>query len=160
MIKLLGLLFSFIFLYGDETIYILPDQQGRFVHQLSQAFKNSSQQILIASPRFNHTELKKGILQAAKHGNNVTMILCNLQNDPLSMVQYERINLYRYTAHPFDKSIIFIDNTLVCTLSGSIVKERLTSTRSHIRCSDERRDIESARHSLKALFVHSKLYLE
>ncbi len=160
MIKLLGLLFTFALLYSRETNYILPDQQSRFVHQLGQAFKNSPEQILIASPAFNHTELKKRLLQAAKHGSNITMIISNLHNDPLSMVQYEHVNLYRYTAYPLDKSIILIDNTFVCTLSGTLEEDRLTSIHSYIRCSDERRDIASARHSLKTLFEHSKPYLE
>ena len=160
MIKLLGLLFTVTLLYSGETIYILPDHQTRFVHQLNQSFKKGSKQIVIAAPSFNHSELKKGLLQAANHGSNVTMILCNLQNDPLSMVQYERITLHRYTAHPFDTSIILIDNTLVCTLSGSIDQERSTSTRSRIRCSDDIQEIESVRHSLKLLYTDSKPYLE
>lgn len=160
MIKLLGLLFSFTILYSGETIYILPDQQSRFVHQLGQALKSSSEKIVVVSPSFNHSELKKRILQAAKHGTNVTMLLCSFQNDPLSMVQYEHVDLYRYTAHPFNQSIILVDNTLVCSLSGAINEEHLISTRSRIRCSDEPREIESLRHALKPLFEHSKPYLE
>lgn len=160
MIKLLGLLFTFTFLYSGETIYILPAQQSRFVHQLNQVFKNASERIVILSPAFNHSELKKGILQAAKHGTDITMFIQNLQNDPLSMIQYEHINLYHYTPTPRDTSIILVDNTYVCTLSGTIDEARLKSAHTTIRCSDEPQKIELLNNSLNLHFTHSKPYLE
>lgn len=159
MIKLIGLLFTFTLLYSGETIYILPDQHSYCVHELSQAIKNASEDVLVISPSFNHTELKKGILQAAKRGKKITIIIKELHKDPLSMVQYDHVNLY-HTSHAFDNSTLIIDNTLVCTFSGAIEEERLKYTRLHIRCSDDPREIELVRRSLKPLVTYSKPYLE
>jgi hypothetical protein len=159
MIKYLGLLFSFTLLYSGETIYILPDQHSYCVHQLSQAIKNASGHILVISPSFNHSELKKVLLQAAKRGEKVTIIVKELHKDPLSMVQYDHINLNR-ASYTFENSTLIIDDTLVCTFSGAIEKERLKSTRSYIRCSDEQKKIELVRRSLNPLIEHSKPYLE
>jgi len=159
MIKLLGLLFTFTLLYGGETIYILPDQHSYCVHELNQAIKNASEEILVISPSFNHTELKKGILQAAKRGKKIIIIVKELHKDPLSMVQYDHVNLYR-TSHAFDTSTLIIDNTLVCTFAGAIEEERLKSARLNIRCSDDLEKIELVRQSLKPLVTYSKPYLE
>jgi len=159
MIKLLGLLFTFTLLYGKESVYLFPDQHSYCVHQLTQALKNTSERILVISPSFNHAELKKGILEAAKHGKKVTLVLYDLHKDPLSMVQYENIDLYR-TSHPFHSSALIIDNTLVCTFSGPIEKENFSSTRSSIRCSDEPKKIEWIRRSLQPLINSAKPYLE
>jgi hypothetical protein len=159
MIKFLGLLFTFTFIYSEETIYILPDHHSRFIHQLGKALKKSSGEIIIVSPSLNHSELKKEILQSAKRGNNIKMILSDLRNDPLSMVQYDHINLY-HTSYTFNNTTLIIDNSLVCTFSGTIEEDRLKSTRSHIRCSDEPRDIELVRRSLKPLMKYSKPYLK
>jgi hypothetical protein len=153
MIKLLGLLFTFTLLYGGETIYILPDQHSYCVHELNQAIKNASEEILVISPSFNHTELKKGILQAAKRGKKITIIVKELHKDPLSMVQYDHVNLY-HTSHTFDNTTLIIDNTLVCTFAGAIEEERLKSAHLNIRCSDD------LRQSLKPLATYSKPYLE
>jgi hypothetical protein len=159
MIKLLGLLFTFSLLYSKESVYHFPDQHSYCIHQLGQALKNASEHILLISPSFNHSELKKGILQAAKHGKKVTLVLYNLHKDPLSMVQYEHINLYR-TSYTFDNSTIIIDNTLVCTFSGPIEEEEFSSVRSSIRCSDDPQKIEWIRRSLKPLINSAKPYLE
>jgi hypothetical protein len=158
MIKLLGLLFIFGALYGEENIFQLPDQHSRFVHQLSRALKNSSD-LLIITPAYQHSALKKGILDAAKRGTMVTLIVQDLQGDPLSMVQYERITLYT-TRAPLLQTIILIDGTLACTSDGAIREDDFGSKRSLIRCSDDPETIRTLRHAQHSIMNHSKLYLE
>ncbi|HZF69270.1 hypothetical protein [Sulfuricurvum sp.] len=159
MIKLLGLLFTITLLYGKESVYLFPDQHSYCVYQLNKAMKNASERIIVISHSFNHPELKKGILQAAKHGKNVTLVLNDLHRDALSMVQYDHIELYS-TPHPFDTSTLIIDHSLVCTFPGAIEEEDFSFIRSSIRCSDNPKTIEQIRRSLNPLISSAKLYLE
>lgn len=158
MIKLLGLLFIFSALFGEENIFQLPDHQSRFIHQLSRALKNSSD-VLIITSSYHHSALKKGILDAAKRGSSVTLIVHDLQGDPLSMVQYERINLYT-SRTPLPQTIILIDGTLACTSEGPISEEYFSSKCSIIRCSEDRETIKILRYAQHPIISHSKRYLE
>lgn len=158
MIKLLGLLFSFIALYGGEILFHTPNQHSSFIYQLNTLFKNASH-ILIVTPSFNHSELQKGVLKAAKHGSHITLIVHDLKGGPLSMVQYTGVDLYT-SASPLEQSAIIIDERLVCTLNGAIDQEDFSSKHSYIRCNDDPEIIQAVRHALFPVLASSKLYLE
>ncbi|MDD2950885.1 MAG: hypothetical protein PHU29_08870, partial [Sulfuricurvum sp.] len=89
----------------------------------------------------------------------ITLIVKELHKDPLSMVQYNHINLY-HIPYPFNTSTIIIDDTLVCTFPGAIEEEGFSSIHSTIRCSDEPKKIEWIRRSLQPLISSAKPYLE
>ena len=158
MIKLLILLSLFIPLLAQERLYHTPDHHSRFTYDLNRLLKNSTQ-IGIISPSFNHSALKKGILQSAKRGSLVTLVVNNPKADPLSMVQYERINLNIYS-HPLHQSVFLIDDSLVCTMDGEIDEETLSSQKYLIRCSDDKHTLQAMKRSFTAILNRSKPYLE
>jgi predicted transcriptional regulator len=152
------ILFIYKSLYGEQITYCLPDQHSRFLHELHQHFKTSST-ITIISPSFHHSEFKKELQNVAKHGCTVSLILNNLRGDPLSMVQYQYLNLY-HTSLPINQSTIFVDNTLVCTLSTPIDEERFMLEHTSVQCSNAQDVIQSIRHTLKPVMLRSEPYLK
>lgn len=158
MIKLLIPLFLFVPLFSQEKLYSIPDHHTLFTEEFNHLCKKSSH-IWIITPSFNHTEIKKGILSAAKKSSYISLVVNNPQGDPLSLVQYERINLYTYE-HPIEQSILMIDNSFVCTLKGAFEKEALASQKHLIRCSDNPDDIRALRQSMVPILKHSKNYLK
>lgn len=158
MIKFLILLSLFIPLLSQERLYLTPDHHSRFTYDLNRLLKNSAH-IQIISPSFNHAPLRKGILQSAKSGSLVTLVVNNPKSDPLSMVQYERINLYTYS-YPLHQSIFLIDDSFVCTMDGEVDEETLSSQKHLIRCSDNLHTIQTIKRSFRAILKHSKPYLE
>lgn len=158
MIKLLGLLFTFITLYGEETLFPLPDHHALFVYQLNKVLKDASH-LLILTPSFNHPPLEKGILNAAKRGSVVTLIVHNPQGASLSMVQYERINLFTIPI-AVEHSVFLVDDSLVCTVDGAINEKAFASAHSPIQCSNDSGKIKAIRSSILPIMKHSKGYLE
>lgn len=158
MIKLLGLLFSFITLYGEETLFPLPNHHTLFVHHLNNALKDASH-ILIITPSFNHSLLEKGILNAAKRGSVITLIVHNPRGPSLSMVQYERINLYTIPI-AVEESVFLVDDTLVCTVDGAVHDEKFASKHSPIRCSNDSVKIKAIRSSILPAIKQAQGYLE
>jgi len=158
MIKLLILLSLFIPLLSQERLYLTPDHHSRFTYDLNHLLKKSTH-ITILTPSFSHSALQKAILQRAKRGSTVTFVVNDPQGDPLTMVQYERINLYIYS-HPMHQSIFLLDDSLVCTLDGNVDEDNLSSQHHLIRCSDNRRTIQTINRSFIAILKHSKPYLE
>jgi hypothetical protein len=157
MIKLLAILFIFISLYGKENIYYFPDHHSRFLHELHQSFKTSST-IIIISPSFHHSALKKELQNAAKHGCTVSLILNDLRGDPLSMVQYQHLILY-HTSSPIHHSTILVDNSLACTLSTPIDEERFAFAHARIQCCDSLDTVQRIRHTMQPL-LSSEPYLK
>jgi len=158
MIKLLRLLFTFVTLYGGEILFPLPNHHTLFVHQLKKALKDAPR-ILIITPSFNHPLLEKEILNAAKRGSDVTLMVHDPRGNPLSMVQYERINLYTIP-RAVEQSVFLIDDTLVCTVDGAIHEKEFASKHSPIRCSDDSGKIKAIRYSIHPVMKHSRSYLE
>ena len=158
MIKLLILLSLFIPLLGQEKLYRLPDHHSRFTYDLNHILKKSTH-ITISSPSFNHSALKKAVLQRARKGSSITFVVNNPKGDPLTMVQYERINLY-VSSHPIHQTLFLIDDSLVCTLDGNFDEEELSSQHHLIRCSDDQHTIQTLKGSFIAILKHSKPYLE
>lgn len=160
MIKLLGILLPFALLFSQEKSFLLPDQQALFVHFLTQEFKTASHSIVVLTPRFNHADLKKALLHGARKGSAVTLIVQDLKGDPLSLVQYERINLLFYNARRLEGSAVIIDERLACTLPLSIEQERSSNHAALVRCSDERDAIISLHSTLQPLIKRSTPYLK
>ena len=158
MIKLLIPLFLFIPLFSLEKLYSIPDHHTLFTYEFNRLCKKSSH-IQIITPSFNHTEIKKGILNAAKQGSYISLVVNDPHGGPLSMVQYEGINLYTY-AHPIEQSILMIDNSFVCTLDGTFDEEILGSQHHLIRCSDNPVHIRALKQSIIPILKHAKIYLE
>ncbi len=160
MIKLLGILLPFALLFAQEKSFLLPDQQNLFVHFLAQELKSASHRIVVLTPRFNHADLKKALLHGARKGSAVTLIVQDLKGDPLSLVQYERIDLLFYNARKLEGSTVIIDEHLACTLPLAIEQERFSNHASLVRCSDEHDAIISLHSALQPLIKRSIPYLK
>lgn len=160
MIKLIGPLFAFSLLYGGQNVFLLPDQGSVFTQQLSQALRRSRDPVLILTPSFNHPVLKKALLQGAKKGNTVTLITQRLDPASLSIVQYENVLLYRYTARALEGSLVVVGNRLLCTLPSALDQESLCETAALARCSDDPDEIDAMRRSIIPLLKRSRPYLE
>lgn len=160
MIKLLGILLPFVLLFAQEKSFLLPDQQNLFVHFLAQELKTASHSIVVITPRLNHADLKKALLHGARKGSAVTLIVQDLKGDPLSLVQYERINLLFYNARKLEGSTLIIDERLACTLPLAIEQERFSNHAALVRCSDEHDTIISLHSALQPLIKRSTPYLK
>jgi len=158
MIKLLVLLFIFVPIYAQETIFKLPDNHSRFLHQLDYSFKTASQ-ILVITPSLHHSDLNKKLLTAIKKGSTVTLIVHDSEGDPLSLIQYQNVELY-LSSLPLNQTLILVDDALVCTSNVTISKEFFTSRHSVIRCSDNHNKIDSIRNAASPLIQNAKPYLE
>lgn len=150
----------FALLYAQPALFLLPDQHSRFVHGLVQTLKEGPESLLIITPTFRHAEVKKAILKGAQEGSHITLVVQHLVGDPLSMAQYQNIDLYTYTARPLRESVILIDNRLVCTLPGGIDAEQLGQNASLIRCSDDPSETAVYRSALLPLLKRSHKYLK
>lgn len=160
MIKLPALLLPFALLYGDQTLFLMPDEQSRFTHHLTHALKERPAPILIITPSFRHSEVKKALLQEARKGSRITLIAQNLSGDPLSIAQYENTDLYTYTARLLHASIILIGNRHVCTFPGGVDEESLRERVSIIRCSDDPAEVAAYRTALVPLLGRARQYLK
>jgi len=160
MIKLLLLLFSFTFAYTANIVYLFPDEQTKFVHDLSRKLSAASSQILILSPSLSHSEIKKSILTAAKKGIPVKLIVNNPKGDPLYMLQYSNIDLSLYDKRVMEGTIVIVDNTFICTSPGAINQEKFASNRLLIRCSNDTDEINLIQNLLSDTLKHSSPYLK
>lgn len=152
------LLSLFIPLLSEERDYQFPDHHTRFSYELSRLCKKSTR-IQIITPSFNHSVLKKGILNGATKGSKITLVVNDPHGDPLSMIQYAGINLYTYS-HPLKQSIFIIDDLLTCTLNGNIDQESFESNKLLIRCSDDPNKIHAIKLAIAPIFQEAKPYLE
>ncbi len=160
MIKLLLILFPFLLLFGEETAFLLPDEQSRLTHTLSKVIKHTSNECLIQTPSLNHPDLKKALQYAASRRHNVTLIVQDLKGDPLSLVQYEGVNLFFYNARKLHGTVILIDDHYACTLPIPLDKERFSGDTSIALCSDDENTLQSLRRSLAPIQKRSSLYLK
>lgn len=150
----------FALLFAQEKSFLLPDQQGLFVHFLAQELKSTSHRIVLLTPRFSHSDLKKALLHGARKGSAVTLIVQDLKGDPLSLVQYERIDLFVYNARKLEGSTVIIDERLACALPLAIEQERFGNHAALVRCSDEPDAIISLHSALQPIIKRSTPYLK
>lgn len=158
MIKLLVLLFIFVSIYAQETIFKLPDNHSRFLHKLDRSFKTASQ-ILIITPSLHHSDFSKKLLSAIKKGSMVKLIVHNSGGDPLSLIQYQNVELY-LSSLPLNQTLILVDDSLVCMSDIAVREDLYSSEHSLIRCSDNQNKIDSVRNASHPLIQYAKPYLE
>ncbi|MEW5831585.1 MAG: hypothetical protein AB1763_01950 [Campylobacterota bacterium] len=157
MIKLLGFLFPFALLLGNETFFLLPDDQSRMLAFLSESLRKSDDPVLVATPRLHLPELNKLLVKAARNGSRVTLLLSDPQGDPLNLIQYRGIELLLYRARPMEGSVLLIGKRSVCTFPIPLVSEAAESEAALVRCSEE---ASEARKALIPLLRRSRPYLE
>ena len=160
MIKLLGLLFPITLLYGEATLFLLPDDQSRFLDQLSRALKKGSDQVLVITPSFHHPQIRKALLEGIKRGNSLTLVTQEANGDPLSIVQYERTGFYTCPSRLLKGSVIVVGNRLVCTFPGSIESDEMGNAASIVRCSDDSAETAAYRSALMPVLRRSVPYLK
>lgn len=160
MIKILLFLLSFSLAHGDTVDYLLPDSHADFSHTLEEALKHARNEILVITPALHHASLKRAALEGVKRGASMTLIVQSLKGDPLSLAQYERVDVRTLGGRTLDGSIIFIDNRFACTLPHSVDAELFSLHASLIQCSDDAIKINALRSALSPLIKRSKSYLE
>ncbi len=158
MIKLLLILFSFISVFGADTPFILPNNHSALLYYLGTYFKNA-QSIVIVSPAFNHTELKKKIEKSAQKGSQVTLIVANPKGDPLSMIQYQNIDLI-VSPVQLHETTFLVDERMMCSFNGKIDEEEMSLSKRDVRCSDHKEVIAQHYVIVKTLRQKAKPYLE
>lgn len=158
MIKLLVLLFIFVSISAHETVFKLPDNHSRFLHELNQRFKSSSQ-ILIITPSLHHSKFSKNLISSIKKGGTVKLIVQDAHGDPLSLIQYKNVELY-LSSRPLNQTVIMMDDSLVCTGDTALNDDLFSSQHSVIRCSDTSNKIHLLQNALYPLIRNAKPYLE
>jgi len=160
MIKLLPLLLAFSLAFGENTDYLLPDNNSLFSHALKGALKHSRSGILIITPSFNHTLFKRAAIEGIKRGSSLILVVQKLKGDPLSLAQYARTDIRTLEGRSLEGSIILVDDKFACTIPESIDQEKLGDSAALIRCSNDEREITSLRKALAPLLARSKSYLK
>lgn len=158
MIKLLLILTLFIPIFGTEKLYHLPNNHSALLHHISSFFKNG-QNIVILSPSFNHAELKKQLENRGKKGGHITLILNNADGYPLSMIQYQNIDLI-VSPVQLHHSVILVDEKIVCAMDGKLDEEDMTSYPHIFRCSEKSDAINTQHRLAERLVKKGKMYLE
>lgn len=158
MIKLLLPLLLLIPLYSQENTYIFPDNHSRFVHEIGQLIKKSSS-VTVITEHYHHASLSKALINSAKKGTAIKLIVHNPQGEPLSLIQYQNIDLY-LSSVPLPKTVILIDDTIACNGSTPIEEDHFSAQHLSLRCTDSVDTISALRHSLQPILHVSKRYLE
>ncbi len=160
MIKLLALFLTLSVANGQTLSYLLPDEKGLFEHTLGTHLKNANNEIVILTPSMNYPLLRTQLVRTLSKGTTLTIITQNPKNDPLALVAYRGVELSLYLARPLADTLIFIDDTTVCHLSGELNAEDLTRKTNHAICSDEADLVAAMRQNIDKIRKRSKPYLK
>lgn len=160
MIKLITLIFTITVSNANIFPFLLPDEGSHFNHYLQVLVKNAQKEIIIVTPSMNYPALNKNIIHSLSHGAHLTIIDSNQSGDPLRLIAYEGVTLYRYPARDIADTLILIDNTHICHLSGSLNEKNLGEAVSHVWCSDEPSLILAIKKQITTLLKRSKPYLQ
>lgn len=160
MIKLIALLFTINIANANIFPFLLPDEGSLFNHDLQKHLKNSQKEIVIITPSFNHPSLSKSILHSISRQGHLTLIVSKPSGDPLRFIAYQGVSLFTYTPRVLADTLILIDNSYVCHLSGSLNEKSLSDHVSSVWCSDEPSLVLSAQKQITSLKKRSKAYLE
>lgn len=144
--------------FGNDTPFILPNNHSALLHHLGVHFKKA-QSIIIVSPIFNHSDLKKKIEKSAQKGAQVTLLLNNPKGDPLSMVQYQNIELLLSPVQLHDTTVV-VDERIMCHFEGTIDEEKMSSYKQNVRCTDHKKVIEKQSAIAQTLIAKGKPYLK
>jgi hypothetical protein len=108
----------------------------------------------------NYPSLNKNIIHSLSHGGHLTIITSNPSGDPLRLIAYDGATLYVYSPRAIADTLILINNTHLCHLTGSLNEKSLGDNVSHVWCSDEPSLILSTQKQIRTLLKRSKPYLE
>ena len=160
MIKLLVILLSTTFVFGETALFLFPHDHQRFLRYWERSLAHSGGDVAIFSPEFGHSRIKSAPLGHARKGGQSTLTLQNMRGDPLAMVQYRNITLYRAPNRPMRGSTLIIADTLLCTLPVPVSEEEWGSESFLGWCSDEAETLRAAEAALAPLNASRKPYLE
>jgi hypothetical protein len=80
--------------------------------------------------------------------------------DPLSLIAYQGVDLYRYAPRAITDTLILIDNTYVCHAAGALDEKEMGNTVSTVWCSDDPILIQQTQKNINRLFQRSTPYLQ
>jgi len=160
MIKLLSLLLPIALLYGDQNLFLFPDQKNDFFHRLTQVISPHAERITLITPSFNQPQVKKLLLKKVRQGTHVDLIVQTINPTAAGMVQYDRINLLLYRPRPLDGSVILIDERYACFLGAPFEETHLSDDASFVRCSDDPDEIRALQQHISLLKHRSVPYLK
>ncbi len=160
MIKLIALLLTIITANANIFPFLLPDEGSRFNHHLQTHLKNAQKEIVIITHSMNYPTLSKSIIRSLSTRGHLTLIVSKPSGDPLRLIAYEGVNLYTYPSRTLTDTLILIDNTQVCHLSGPLSEKHLTNAASSVWCSDDPSLILRMQKHVNVLLRRSAPYLE
>jgi len=160
MIKLIALIFTITTANANIFPFLLPDEGSHFNHHLQSLLKNARKEIVIVTPSMNYPSLNKNLIRVLSHGGHLTLIVSKPSGDPLRLIAYEGATLYTYTPRAVADTLILIDSTHVCHLSGSLNEKNLGDSVSSVWCSDESSLILSTQKQITTFIKRSKPYLQ
>lgn len=160
MIKLITLLFTITVANANIFPFLLPDEGSHLNHHLQQIFKNSQNEIVIVTSAMKYPSLNKSIMHSLSHGVHLSLIVTHPTGDPLHLIAYQGVNLYKYTPRPLGDTLILVDNSHVCHLSGGLNEAAMGSNLSTAWCSDDNALVLRTQQHIKTLLKRSSTYLQ
>ena len=160
MIKIIALLLTISSANANIFPFFLPDEGSRFNHHLQGLVKNSHNEIVIVTSNMNYPTLTKSIIHALSHGVHLRLIVTKRARDPLRFIAYQGVDLYSYTPRTLTDTLILIDNTHVCHISGALNEKVMSDTVSSVWCSDEPSLILQTHTNINRLLQRSTPYLQ
>jgi hypothetical protein len=160
MIKLLTL-FLLLNVANAQTLpYLLPDEKSSFDHTLIAYLKKAQTHIVILTPSLNHPALRRQLVQSLSKGIKLTLIIQTPAHDPLQLVAYNGVDFNLYDARPLDDTLILVDDTALCHLSGGLNEEELAQKTQNAICSDENELIKMMQKNAHRILTRSHPYLK
>lgn len=160
MIKLLPLFLILSIANGQTLPYLLPDEKSNFEHVLMTHLKKAHMHIILLTPSLNHPVLRRQLIQSLSKGSKLTLITQNPSHDPLQLVAYNGVELYLYRARPLNDTLILMDDSVACHLSGGLNEEDLSQKSQNALCSDEPDLINAMYQNTNRILTRSKPYLK
>ena len=160
MIKLLTLFLSLSVANAQTISYMLPDDKALFEYSLAAHLKKANATIVILTPALHYGALHTQLIHTIGKGIKLTLITQNLTHDPLELIASRGVELYEYHARPLADTLILIDNTLVCHLSGALEDEDLVHKTQNVLCSDEPELLQTIQLNIHKTLARSKPYLK
>lgn len=160
MIKLILLLFIISTVNADISPFLLPDEKSLFNHHLQSHLKKANKEIVILTPSMNFPSLRSTVIGTLSHGVHLTLIVREPLGDPLYFTSYGGVDLYTYRPRNLSDTLILIDNTYVCHLSGPLSEKHLSDDTSSVWCSDESSHLLRTKKHLDTVLHRSRGYLQ
>lgn len=160
MIKLIALLITISVANANIFPFLLPDEGSSFNHYLQKLIKNSHSEIIIVTSTMNYPSLNKSIIHALSHGVHLKLIVAYASNDPLHFLAYQGVDLYHYTPRAIADTLILIDNSTLCHVSGALDEKSMGNNVSTSWCTNEPTLITKTQKDIHRLFQRSTPYLQ